>query len=110
MVRLKPQMTAAHQIASISVAPRSVRPMRAGSIKIEPTAKRSVTHTKTVLTSSTPKENSTLDKHARSEKRGFPLRPTNACSVDQDRGDCVEKRDSHQDGPDVLNTEGELDA
>ena len=46
----------------------------------------------------------------RVHKRGSPLRPTNACSVDHDRADCVAKRDSHKDGPDVLNTEGELDA
>jgi hypothetical protein len=34
-----------------------------------------------------------------SQKRGSPLRLTNACSVDQGRADCVEKRDSHRDGP-----------
>jgi len=33
----------------------------------------------------------------RVRKRGSPLCPTNACSVDQGRADCVEKRHSHRD-------------
>jgi hypothetical protein len=72
MVRVKPQMTAAHRARPKAWLPAPSDQCVQRPIKIDPTASRSVTHTEAVHRGTRHrKENSTLDKHARSEKLPF---------------------------------------